>query len=81
MLIKVTRENIKNGKPYDSRRCALALAFKDAGFKVCIGSIIYEDSKSKVRITKHTKRSRAFILAFDMREPVEPIAFWFKEFA
>jgi hypothetical protein len=81
MIIRVTKKHIKNGKIYQSANCPLALAFKDAGYNVLVSDVIINHNTSTRTAIEHTKRSDAFMKAFDKGRPVKPTTFRFKEFA
>lgn len=81
MIIRVTAKHIKEGRRGDSCRCPLALAFKDAGFDVLVSCVIRNRNTFPRTSTRNTRRSVAFIKAFDAERPVKPTVFRFKEFA
>ena len=82
MKIYVTAENIEHGKPECEDSCALALAFKDAGFPgVSVGDDAVDlwDESDGIRTKSYwlTGALIEFVAAFDSKGdcPCEPMAF------
>ena len=81
MKIYITEENIEHGKPSNEGSCALALAFKDAGFSgVIVGDETVDlwDEADDIRIKSYKlpKSLMEFVEAFDdVGQLVEPLTF------
>lgn len=67
MWVEVREEDIRDGKPGDPRRCALALAFRRSGVK--------EPEVSGGLISRLPSEAFDFVRRFDARLVVWPIAF------
>jgi hypothetical protein len=77
MRLTVTTEDICNGKPGWNSKCALALAFKRAGFKqVRVGNRAATSCRRKsLRLFYLSKRAARFVVAFDTGKPVKSATF------
>ena len=75
--VEVTPEHIKNGVPDSSESCALALAFKSAGFpkaRVGITSVWLEGFEGN-RFATLPRSAEKFAQRFDDGAPVAPFSF------
>ena len=90
MKIYITAENIEQGKPSCDETCALALAFKDAGFCASVGddsvdlwpAAADEVDRFGFRPTRCyylPDELIRFVSSFDDKQPIEPMEFDFSD--
>lgn len=73
--VRVTPKHIKDGLPWSSRSCPVALAFKSGTRREwAVGRIIAARDDGKYYVDLPTKVSD-FIVKFDTGEPVKPFSF------
>lgn len=71
--IRVSRENIADGVPWDCRRCPVALALRPI---IPIEEVYASSFNANGKSFHIGKRMQTFIADFDAGKPVKPIEFW-----
>lgn len=76
MIIKVTKKDIKEGRPLTHTQCPIALAIK----RQCGQGVLVHNNKTYVGLVihKNTRAMRNFIADFDNSRQVKPFSFRMK---
>lgn len=78
LLVKVTDEDIQNGKSYDPCKCPIALALRrQTGLNAAVGNgaTLFTDDLITYESTNWPEIADRFIINFDTGRPVTPIEF------
>lgn len=76
MVINVTGRHIAGGKRSDCNYCPIALAFKEAGLNIQVGSYFIHRSPDDLENASELPNAVCdFIRKFDRGQPVQPFSF------
>lgn len=81
LKVRVTRDDIRNGRKNDCARCPVARAVRRLGYAkiaVCPSEILV--NRPTQQTFRNPQKARRFINAFDAGKPVKPFTFMAREF-